>query len=202
MFKPKSKSSSLAVDKSAAIAAQQIEIEALDKLLLISMLCDAKSITPMTRAEARIAASYMRARQYADNQVLVKEGDKTDSDYMLWILHGEAVVESLPTSDSAPITVTVLGPGTTIGELSLMDGGPRSLTCTASGDTRCAALSQRMLHRMAQEHPEVAVKLISSVLIGVAVRMRDLTEKLKRFVRLNKTMNDALVETTIMQVLR
>jgi hypothetical protein len=32
--------------------------------------------------------------------------------------------------------------------------------------------------------------------------MRDLTEKLKRFVRLNQTMNDALLETTIMQVLR
>lgn len=185
-----------------ADASRQQEIEALDKELLVSMLIDAKCITPMTRAEARIAASYMRARQYSDNQVLIKEGDKTDSDYMLWILHGEAVVESLPTNNTSPITVTVLGPGTTIGELSLMDGGPRSLTCTASGHTRCAALSQRMLHRMAQEHPEVAIKVISSVFIGVAVRMRDLTEKLKRFVRLNQTMNDALQETTIMQVLR
>lgn len=198
----KSKSNAGVSDASAAQAAHQLEIEALDKELLISMLCEARGITPMTRAEARIAASYMRARQYADNQILIKEGDKTDSDYMLWILHGEAVVESLPTSDSAPITVTVLGPGTTVGELSLMDGGPRSLTCTASGDTRCAALTQRMLQRMAQEHPEVAIKVISSVFIGVTVRMRDLTEKLKRFVRLNQTMNDALLETTIMQVLR
>lgn len=198
MFKPKSKETA----EEATAAAHQIEIEALDKAVLIDMLCDAKSITPMARAEARIAASFMRARQYADNQVLIKEGDKTDTDYMLWILHGEAVVESLPTSNTSPITVTVLGPGTTLGELSLMDGGPRSLTCTASGNIRCAVLSQRMLQRMVQEHPEVAVKVISSVLIGVAVRMRDLTEKLKRFVRLNQTMNDALQETTIMQVLR
>jgi CRP/FNR family transcriptional regulator, cyclic AMP receptor protein len=182
---------------------RQKEIETLDRETLVSILCNSKSIAPITRAEASIAASYMRARQYSDGKALVLEGDTEHCDHMLWILHGEAVVEALPTtSSSAPITMTVLGPGATIGELSLMDGGPRSLTCTASGDIRCAVLTQTMLQRMGQEHPEVALKLVSSVFIGMTLRMRDLTEKLKRFIRLNQTMNDALLETTIMQVLR
>jgi CRP/FNR family transcriptional regulator, cyclic AMP receptor protein len=182
---------------------RQKEIETLDRETLVSILCNSKSIAPITRAEASIAAGYMRARQYSDGKALVLEGDTEHCDHMLWILHGEAVVEALPTtSSSAPITVTVLGPGATIGELSLMDGGPRSLTCTASGDIRCAVLTQTMLQRMGQEHPEVALKLVSSVFIGMTLRMRDLTEKLKRFIRLNQTMNDALLETTIMQVLR
>ena len=51
----KSKSSATAADASAAVASHQLEIEALDKELLISMLCEARCITPMTRAEARIA---------------------------------------------------------------------------------------------------------------------------------------------------
>lgn len=201
MFKSKTSASASSASVSTDDA-HQLEIQELDKELLIGMLCGAKCMTPMTKAEAKIAAGYMRARQYSDNDFLVKEGDNTNSDYMLWILHGEAIVESLPTSDTAPITVTVLGPGTTVGELSLMDGGPRSLTCTASGDTRCAVLSQRMLQRMAKEHPEVAIKVISGVFIGVTARMRDLTEKLKRFVRLNQTMNDALLDSTITQNLR
>jgi hypothetical protein len=59
-----------------------------------------------------------------------------------------------------------------------------------------------MFQRMSQERPEVALKLMTSVFIGVTLRMRDLTEKLKRFVRLNKTMNDALMEDTLKQALR
>jgi CRP/FNR family transcriptional regulator, cyclic AMP receptor protein len=183
-------------------AAALQEIEALDASLLIEFLCTAECITPMSRQEAKIASSYMRARQYADGDVILKEGDKSNTNYMLWILDGEAVVEALSTNLSNPITVTVLGPGTTLGELSLMDGGVRSLSCTAAGSTRCAALNKRMLQNMALDHPEVAVKLMSIIFIGVSVRLRDLTEKLKRYVRLNQTMNEELRETMTMQVLR
>lgn len=178
------------------------EIEALDASVLIGFLCDAECITPMNRQEAKIATGYMRARQYADGDTILKEGDTSHTHHMLWILNGEAVVEALSTSMSSPITVTVLGPGTTLGELSLMDGGARSLTCTASGTTRCAVLTKRMLQNLAQDHPEVATKLMSIVFIGVSVRLRDLTEKLKRYVRLNQTMTEELRETMTMQVLR
>jgi CRP/FNR family transcriptional regulator, cyclic AMP receptor protein len=178
------------------------EMEALDASRLIEFLCTGECITPMSRQEAKIASSYMRARQYSDGDVILKEGDKSNTNYMLWILDGEAVVEALSTNLSNPITVTVLGAGTTLGELSLMDGGVRSLSCTAAGNTRCATLTKRMLQNMAQEHPEVATKLMSIIFIGVSVRLRDLTEKLKRYVRLNQTMNEELGETMTMQVLR
>jgi CRP/FNR family transcriptional regulator, cyclic AMP receptor protein len=178
------------------------EIEALDASRLIEFLCTAECLTPMSRQEAKLASSYMRARQFSDGDTIFKEGDKSNTNYMLWILDGEAVVEALSTNLSSPITVTVLGPGTTIGELSLMDGGVRSLSCTASGNTRCATLTKRMLQNMALDHPQVATKLMSIIFIGVSVRLRDLTEKLKRYVRLNQTMNEELRETMTMQVLR
>ncbi len=173
-------------------ASKQRDMEALDAELLTGFLCSAECITPMTKSEAKIAASYMRARQYADGDIILKEGDKTSTSHMLWILHGEAVVEALSVSASNPITVTVLGPGTTLGELSLMDGGPRSVACSAAGATRCAVLTKRMLQNMLQEHPEVASKLMSLIFISVAVRLRDLTEKFKRYVRLNDTMTEEL----------
>lgn len=173
-------------------ASKQRDMEALDAELLTGFLCSAECITPMTKSEAKIAASYMRARQYADGDIILKEGDKTSTSHMLWILHGEAVVEALSVSASNPITVTVLGPGTTLGELSLMDAGPRSVTCSAAGATRCAVLTKRMLQNMLQEHPEVASKLMSLIFISVAVRLRDLTEKFKRYVRLNDTMTEEL----------
>lgn len=182
--------------------ADQQQLTQLDASLLTGLLCDAECITPMSPQEAKIATSYMHARQYVDGDMIIREGDKSSTSYMLWILHGEAVVEALSTSLSNPIVVTVLGAGTTLGELSLMDGGARSLSCTASGDTRCAVLTKRMLQNMAKDHPEVATKLMSIIFIGVSVRLRDLTEKLKRYVRLNQSMSEELRETMTMQVLR
>jgi CRP/FNR family transcriptional regulator, cyclic AMP receptor protein len=171
---------------------KQREIETFDAEVLTSFLCDSKCIIPMTKSEAKIAASYMRSRQYADGEVILREGDKSNTAHMLWILNGEAVVETLSSSKSNPITVTVLSPGTTLGELSLMDGGTRSVTCSAAGSTRCAILTKLMLQNMLQDHPEVASKLISIIFISVAYRLRDLTEKFKRYARLNDTMAEEL----------
>ena len=82
--------------------------------------------------------------------------------------------------------VSVLGPGTALGEMSLMDGGVRSLTCTATATHAAPPDQTACCKPWRSEHPEVAAKLISIIFIGMSVRMRDLTEKLKRYVRLNK----------------
>lgn len=178
------------------------ELQILDAELLVGFLCEAKSIVPLTQQEAKIAASYMRARQYTTGQVIIKEGDKTNANYMLWILDGETTFEASGAHESGPIVVTVLGPGATLGEMGLMDGAARSLTCTASAPTRCAALTRLMLQNMCADHPEMAAKLMSIICIGISVRLRDLTEKFKRYVRLNNAMNEELRESMPMQTLR
>jgi CRP/FNR family transcriptional regulator, cyclic AMP receptor protein len=178
------------------------ELQVLDAELLVGFLREAKSIIPLTQQEAKIAASYMRARQYATGQVIIKEGDKTNTNYMLWILDGETTFEAAAAHESGPIVVTVLGPGTALGEMGLMDGAARSLTCTASAPTRCAVLTRLMLQNMCADHPEVAAKLMSIICIGISARLRDLTEKFKRYVRLNNAMNQELHESMPMQRLR
>jgi CRP/FNR family transcriptional regulator, cyclic AMP receptor protein len=165
-------------------------------------LREAKSIVPLTQQEAKIAASYMRARQYATGQIIIKEGDKTSTNYMLWILDGEATFEASAAQESGPIVVTVLGAGTALGEMGLMDGAARSLTCTASAPTRCAVLTRLMLQNMCTDHPEVAAKLMSIICIGISARLRDLTDKFKRYVRLNNAMNQELRESMPMQTFR
>jgi CRP/FNR family transcriptional regulator, cyclic AMP receptor protein len=178
------------------------ELQALDAQLLVGFLCEAKSIISLSEQEAKIAARYMRARQYATGQVIIKEGDKTNTNYMLWILDGETTFEASAAHESGPIIVTVLGPGTALGEMGLMDGAARSLTCTASAPTRCAVLTKQMLQTMCSNHPEVAAKLMSIICIGISARLRDLTDKFKRYVRLNSAMNEELRESMPMQQVR
>jgi CRP/FNR family transcriptional regulator, cyclic AMP receptor protein len=173
----------------------------LDVDLLMGFLSAAGSIIPLSQQETAVAASYMHLREYATGTVILKEGDRANVDYMLWILEGEATFEAA-VHERSPFTVTVLGPGTALGEMGLMDGAARSLTCTVTAPTRCAILTKLKLQTMCRQHPEVAAKLMSIICIGIAVRMRDLTEKFKRYVRLTNAMNEELRESMPMQQIR
>jgi CRP/FNR family transcriptional regulator, cyclic AMP receptor protein len=165
-----------------------------DVTLLTEFFCNTTSVIPMSRQEASIAASYLRVRKYATDEVIIRAGDKINTDYMLWILEGEASIEASAASAGIPIFMTVLGAGNTLGEMGLMDGEVRSVNCVASAPTRGALLSKSMLQNLCIDHPAVAAKLMSIVCMGISVRLRDITEKFKRYVQLNRALSDELNE--------
>lgn len=169
-------------------------VEALDAALLMDLLCGAASILPMSRLEATVVVDYMRARQYAPEEVIIRSGDKANVDYMLWILQGEASIEAVAANKGAPITMTVLGPGATLGEMGLIDGAPRSVNCVASAPLRCAILDKALLQQLHRDHPAVAAKLMSIICTSLSVRLRDITEKFKRYVQLNRALSEELRE--------
>ena len=66
--------------------------------------------------------------------------------------------------------VATLGPGAIVGELSLLDRGPRTATVTAEGDVTLLVIDQRHFAGVIDEVPAIAHKLMA-VLAG---RIRDL----------------------------
>ncbi len=160
----------------------------IDHSLTVDCLCSAGSILAMTPREARLAASFMVARQYPVGAQVFRDGDATDSTYMLWLLQGEATIETAASDPRDVITMTVMEPGSTLGEMGLMDGGRRSASCMACSNLRCAMLTRRSLQRLAREHPDVAAKLMAIVCMGLSNRLRDVTEKFKRHVRVSNIM--------------
>lgn len=164
-----------------------------DQQLVVDILCAAESMMPFTTAEAKIAATYMSARNYRDRDVIIQEGRRTNLDYMLLILDGEATFEALSGGGpSKPITVRVLGPGAVVGTMSMFDGEPRSLQGTASMPTRCAKLTSTQLQTLCREHPQVGVKLMAVICLNFSQTLRELTTKFKTHVRLNNVLNDEL----------
>jgi len=65
-----------------------------------------------------------------------------------------------------------LGPGEFFGELSVLDGRPRTAQVVASGPTSCLALSAWDFEAVVLDHPRVAL----AILRGLAGRLRELTE--------------------------
>lgn len=182
------------VDASASSTAHPPALNEFDLTLAVQFLCRKDSVMPLSPQEAGQVARYLLPRQYQPGEVLVREGDAR-SNYMLWILHGDATIEAVTANPQDLLTMTVLQPGSTLGEMGLMDGSKRSVTCTASSAVRAAILTRQALRTLSSRHPEVAVKLMSLVCMGISVRLRDVTDKFKRYVMMTHAMRDELLQS-------
>jgi CRP-like cAMP-binding protein len=69
--------------------------------------------------------------------------------------------------------VADLGPGAVVGELSLLDHGPRTATVTCVTDCELLVIDQRNFRAVLQEVPTMTVKLLATI----AGRIRDLDKK-------------------------
>jgi CRP/FNR family cyclic AMP-dependent transcriptional regulator len=69
--------------------------------------------------------------------------------------------------------VASLGPGTCVGELALLDHGPRTATVVAATDLKVLVLGAREFAGIIDEIPAIAHKILKSL----AARIRDLDAK-------------------------
>jgi sulfate permease, SulP family len=117
---------------------------------------------------ATIAARLAR-EQKAKGSVVFQEGDPGRN--LLMITKGTAsVYVQLP--GSGRIRLATFGPGTTFGELALLDEGPRSATVMADDDLICYSLSKDDFAALANEQPAVAIKLLASLGRELSKRLR------------------------------
>ena len=156
------------------------------------LLSSAVTWMPLSVAQARLVISHMRPQYIAQGTVFIHEGDVTHTDRMFFVVRGEVVVESIEYTRDDPMTVTVLGPGSMLGELALLDGSPRSASCTASTPLFCATLDRPGMLALLSEHPEVGARMVMAMALRMADRLRDNTVKLKRFVQLTRMLQDEL----------
>jgi len=69
--------------------------------------------------------------------------------------------------------VATLGPGDSVGELALLDHGPRTATVTALEDTTVLVIGAREFAALIDDVPPIAHKLLKSL----AARIRELDKK-------------------------
>lgn len=160
--------------------------------LAAKLLIAPTAFMQLTREEAFTVVSYMTPRKIAEGVTFIKEGDASDTGYMMLLLEGEVTVENIVVSRHTPVTVTVLGPGSLIGEMGLVDGQARLASCTASTDTRCAVLTRTALQKLAEVDPQTASKLMSAIASRIADRLRETSEKLKMYTQLVQAMQQEL----------
>lgn len=160
--------------------------------LAANLLTAPTALMQLSEEEARIIVSYMKPRKIASGTAFIKEGDAQDTGYMVLVLDGEVTVENIVVSRTSAVTVNVLGAGSLIGEMGLVDGAPRSATCTATTDVRCAVLSREALEKLMNDEPRIGGKLMMAVSLRIAQRLRDTADKLRLYSQLTQAMQQEI----------
>ncbi len=156
------------------------------------LLIAPSALMQLSLIEAKIVVSYMRPERVPAGETFITEGDAVNTGFMVLLLDGEVLVENITVRRSKPVTVTVLGPGSLIGEMGLLDTGPRSASCTASTDIACAVLTREALETLIQEQPALGARFLLAVSARIAERYRETQKKVVLFARLAATMQQEL----------
>jgi CRP-like cAMP-binding protein len=99
-------------------------------------------------------------RKYRRGQVLCNEGDPGESIYILE--EGQLrVTQWTPAGDEAVLAV-VEAPAA-VGELSLLDGSPRSATLTAIGPVHVRLIPRKAFMSLIQEQPQIVPGLLATL---------------------------------------
>jgi CRP/FNR family cyclic AMP-dependent transcriptional regulator len=112
-------------------------------------------------------------RSFAPGQAVFREGDSSDTCYIVRSGHARAVREH---GDGRTITLATFGPGDIFGELALFEDERRSATVEALEELGVVAVLGPDMRRLMVEHPQISTRLV----IALGRRLRETNERLSR----------------------
>ncbi len=107
----------------------------------------------LDRAAVRSFAACTREQRFARGAMVVTEGDLSDA---LFVVRSGEVKVVLIGDDGREVILNVLGVGEHVGELSLIDGRPRSAHVVATQPSSLLVLRRVDFRRQVEQSPQVA----------------------------------------------
>ena len=123
--------------------------------------------------ERAAVASLMKEARFAAGATVFREKEPGG---VLYVIKGGKVELSVTGEDGAKVVVDVLEPGEFFGEMSLLDGGGRSTSATATEDVEAYCLSREEFLGLMRRRADVAL----DVMAALARRFRKTDELLRR----------------------
>jgi CRP/FNR family transcriptional regulator len=124
------------------------------------------------RELARVA-SVSVPRVFGAGHVIFREGDASDTCYVVRSGHARAVRKH---GDGRTLTLAHFGPGDIFGELAMFDDERRSATVETLDELEAVAILGPDMRRLLREHSDIAVKLV----IALGRRLRDANARISR----------------------
>lgn len=129
--------------------------------------------------ELKVLCHFMHCYAAPRDYVLIEEG--SHGDFLLLILTG--TVRVIKTASVHGVKeIAEVGAGTSLGELSLIDGRPRFAACITSVPTDFAVLTRDALNELLIHYPRLANKFLLVLLQMMTLRMRETSDKILPYV--------------------
>jgi diguanylate cyclase (GGDEF)-like protein len=120
--------------------------------------------------ELKIALAALKEHSLEKSTILFNEGDPGDTLFI--ILSGHATV-SVKLPDGGALTLCEMTSGSFLGEMSLIEGLPRSATCTIVENSTLLSLDKAGLAQLMATHPAIAEKILYRMLLITTSRLND-----------------------------
>lgn len=120
----------------------------------------------------RIAQLAVR-RSFSAGDVIFREGDASDTCYVVYSGHARAIREH---GDGRSITLAHFGPGDIFGELAIFDDEKRSATMESLDELQVIGIAGPDFRRLIAAHGDLAMRLV----VAMSRKLREANERLAR----------------------
>lgn len=115
-----------------------------------------------------------RMLNFRKNSILMTEGETGES---MYIIESGSVKIFISDENGSELTLFVEGPGSYIGEISLLDDEPRTASAITLEDTRVLVISKAVFFECISLSPEIAFRIIHVL----TQRLRKATDDIRNF---------------------
>src|SRR3954467_1376761 len=140
---------------------------------IVGLLAKVPIFEALAQDDLRRVADVAVPRRFAAQQVIFREGDSSDTCYVVRQGHARALREN---TDGRMIALAHFGPGDIFGELAMFDDERRSATVETLDAVEALAVLGSDMRRLMREHPDLSVKLV----VALGRRLREANDRLAR----------------------
>ncbi len=143
---------------------------------LVVDLADQPLLAGLSEAQIGALGALAERRVLAPGDVLCHEGEESGE---IWFIRSGTLRVQMDLPDGALKRLLTMGPGAAVGEIALLDGGPRSATVSAESAAEVVGLSLEALERAGAAHPGLTATLYRNLGRLLAWRLRRTTEQVR-----------------------
>ena len=138
--------------------------------------------------ELEILGEHIDIYQVQPNEVIMKEGEKSDSTY--FVLDGKMDVIREAVSGKTPgvkkVAIEKLGAGSSVGELGIIADFPSPVTVKSFTQSHVVAFTKEGFYKIAEHHPQVGLKIAISLCKMLSKRLLTIPGQLAECILLDR----------------
>ena len=140
---------------------------------IYEIINDIKLFGSFSLDEVKSLCCFMQCYAAPREHTILTEGD--NGDYLILILTGSVEVVKSKNKQDAKL-IGHMGVGSTLGEMSLIDGCPRFASCTTLVPSDFAVLTRESFNDVLLKMPRLGNKLLITLLQTMSARLREAIE--------------------------